>query len=172
VAIVAAFSLFVGPQLGIRYILPALPFLVILAAAAARDGVRWPRAPWLLAAWAVLSALSYHPHYIAYFNELIGHRVNAYRYLADSNLDWEDHDWYIARFLERHPTMTVAINPDRPQAGFILVSANQLVGILEPERHRWLRENFRPIGHVAYSHLLFRVSPEELARLPPSAFPP
>jgi hypothetical protein len=27
---------------------------------------------------------------MSYFNELIGRRVNAYRFLADSNLDWED----------------------------------------------------------------------------------
>jgi len=31
------------------------------------------------------------------------------------------------------------------------VGANQLVGIYGPERYRWLREHFSPIGHVAYS---------------------
>lgn len=169
VVIVAAFSLLVGPQLGIRYILPALPFLVILAGAALREGARWPRAPWVLAAWAVVSALSYHPHYIAYFNELIGPRVNAYRYLADSNLDWEDHDWFIERFRRRHPELTLVVEPEAPVAGDILVGANQLVGIFDPEKYRWLRERFRPVGHVAYSHLLFRVTPEELAALPPPA---
>jgi hypothetical protein len=29
-----------------------------------------------------------HPHYLAYFNELIGGPDNGYRYLVDSNLDW------------------------------------------------------------------------------------
>ena len=38
--------------------------------------------------------------------------------------------------------------------------------MFHPEKYRWLRENFRPVGHVGYSHLLFRITPEELAALP------
>ena len=41
--------------------------------------------------------------------------------------------------------------------------APQLVGVYGPERYRWLRENFTPLRHVAYSHLLFYVPPEKLA---------
>ena len=168
-AVVAfVFSTLVDPQLGIRYVMPALPFLVVLAGAAAREGARWRRLPWVLAVWATASALSYHPHSIAYFNELIGPRVNAYRYLADSNLDWEDHTYFIERFQRGHPELRLVVEPETPQAGDILVGANQLVGVLHPEKYRWLREHFRPVGHVGYSHLLFRVTPEELAALPPA----
>jgi hypothetical protein len=35
----------------------------------------------------VLSTLSIYPHYLAYFNELVGPR-NGYKVLVDSNLDW------------------------------------------------------------------------------------
>ena len=146
--------------------MPALPFLVVVAAAAAREGARWPRLPWVLAAWATASALSYHPHFIPYFNELIGPRVNAYRYLADSNLDWEDHTYFIERFQRRHPELRLVVEPETPQAGDILVGANQLVGVVHPGKYRWLREYFRPVGHVGYSHLLFRITPEELAAPP------
>lgn len=169
--VVLVFSTLVDPQLGIRYVMPALPFLVVLAAGAAREGARWPRLPWMLAAWATVSALSYHPHHIAYFNELIGRRVNAYRYLADSNLEWEDHTYFIERFQRDHPELRLVVNPEAPQAGDILVGANQLVGVLDPEKYRWLRERFQPVGHVGYSHLLFRITPEELAALPPPAPP-
>ena len=172
VAIVGVFSLFAAPQIGIRYVLPALPFLVLLAAGAAREDAPWRRAPWVLALWAAGSALSYHPHYIAYFNEIIGPRVNAYRYLADSNLDWEDHWYFIDRFRRGHPELHLVVDPETPRAGDVLVGANQLVGIFDPEKYRWLREHFRPVGHVAYSHLLFRVTPEELAALPPMPPPP
>ncbi len=119
----------------------------------------------------MVSALSYHPHYIAYFNELIGPRVNAYRYLADSNLEWEDHTYFIERYQRRHPELRLVVEPATPQAGDILVGANQLVGVIHPEKYRWLREHFRPVDHVGYSHLLFRVTPEELAALPPPAPP-
>jgi hypothetical protein len=42
------------------------------------------------------------------------------------------------------------------------VAANDLVGIRDPERYRWLRENFSPVEHVGYSYLLFRVAPDRL----------
>jgi hypothetical protein len=163
--VMAFFSLAVDAQLGIRYVLPALPFLTLAAARSAADlgGHRRWLVPVLLV-WHAGSTLSYHPHFVPYFNELIGHRVNAYRYLADSNLDWEDHAWWIAIYRRAHPE--VALHPPTPRAGWILVGANDLVGILDPERYRWLREGFRPVAHVAYAHLLFYVPPERLGATP------
>lgn len=157
------FSLLVEPQLGIRYILPAVAFLVLYgsAAAATTPGRRLLLVGALLA-WQAVSVLSYHPHYMSYFNELIGPRLNAYRFLADSNLDWEDRTWDIERFRMRHPEIFLVVEPSAPCSGWILVGANRLVGVYEPERYRWLRDNFRPVGHVGYSYLLFHVTPERL----------
>jgi hypothetical protein len=176
------FSLCVQPQLGIRYVLPAIPFLILAAARGAADGRGHRRVlvP-LLLLWQAGSTLSYHPHFVPYFNELIGRRVNAYRYLADSNLDWEDHGYYIEEFQRKHPEMDITIEPARgkPVPGWILVGANGLVGIFEPERFRWLREGFRPVREVAYSHLLYYIPPDRLRTLPearerpdPKASPP
>ena len=167
------FSLCVQPQLGIRYVLPALPFLILAAARGAADlrGYRRVLVPVLLL-WQAGSTLSYHPHFIPYFNELIGRRVNAYRYLADSNLDWEDHGYYIEAFQRKHPEMTITIEPPggQPVPGWILVGANGLVGIFEPERFRWLREGFLPVRQVTYSYLLYYVPPERVPS--PSSAPP
>ena len=152
-----------APQLGIRYLLPALPFVLIYAARSAAAESPGPRRiAGVLAVWCVLSALSYHPHYMSYFNELIGPRVNAYRFLADSNLDWEDRSYDIARFRAEHPEIDLVVDPEAPQAGWILVGANKLVGVYDPERYRWLRENFQPERHVGYSYLLFRIPPDRL----------
>jgi hypothetical protein len=162
-AFLLAFSLLVAPQLGIRYLLPALPFLTVCAASAASPAARAKGLVTAgLVAWSVASTLSYHPHYMSFFNELIGRRVNAYRYLADSNLDWEDRSRDIARFRRRHPEMRLIVEPEAPASGYVLVGANRLVGVYEPERYRWLRENFTPVGHVGYSYLLFEVTPERL----------
>jgi hypothetical protein len=163
------FSLCVDPQLGIRYVLPALPMLTLAAARGAADltGRRRWLVPVLLG-WQAVSTLSYLPHFIPYFNELIGRRVSAYRYLADSNLDWEDHAYFIAQFQRRHPEMRITIDPPAPRPGWILVGANDLVGIFDPERYRWLREGFTPVRHVAYAHLLFDVPPDRLGT-PPAA---
>jgi hypothetical protein len=155
----AFFSLLVEPQLGIRYLVPGLAFL-FLWAARAMDGD--PRLVAVLAAWAAVSALSYHPHYMSYFNELVGSRKNAWHFLADSNLDWEDRSYDIARYAAAHPDRPLVVEPETPQAGWVLVGANKLTGVYEPERYRWLRENFEPVDHVGYSYLLFHVSPEQL----------
>jgi hypothetical protein len=168
VAVVACFSLLATAQLGIRYLLPGLPTLILCGARGVAFATTTRRRVVVIAlfGWHTVSTLSYHPHYIAYFNELIGRRVNAYRYLADSNLDWEDHRYFIARFQARHPEMAVAVDPTAPQSGYVLVGANQLVGIYDPERYLWLRTYFTPVGHVAYGHLLFYVPPERLREMP------
>ena len=161
------FSLAVKPQIGVRYLLPMFPFLFVLAARCAvlASSRRARVALALLCAWYAGSSLSYHPHAMSYFNELIGSRLNAYRYLADSNLDWEDAFYSVSEFQRENPDKPFAYEPKEPQSGYILVSANELVGLFDPERFRWLRENFRPVGHVAYSHLLFYVPPERLREL-------
>jgi hypothetical protein len=87
----------------------------------------------------------------------------SYRYLADSNLDWEDRSAEIARYRLRHKDMDIAVEPPEPRAGYVLVSANSLVGLLGgPQRCEYLRR-LEPIDHVGYSFLLFHVTPEDLA---------
>jgi hypothetical protein len=157
--VIAFFSLLARPQLGVRYVLPALPFLFVYAARAVG---KWTSVNVALLAWYAVSTLSYHPHYMSYFNELIGPRINAYRFLADSNLDWEDRRYFVERFRQEHPEIPFVLAPAAPQTGWILVGANDLVGIFDADRFRWLREHFRPVRHVAYSYLLFYVD-----RLPP-----
>ncbi|MBI3932732.1 MAG: glycosyltransferase family 39 protein [Acidobacteria bacterium] len=161
------FTFWVVPQLGVRYLLPAIPFLFVYAGRSLAGSV----SPWrakavtALVAWYAASSLSYHPHFMSYFNELIGPRVNAYRFLADSNLDWEDRTHFLEEFRREHPETPFAFEPAGPQAGWVMVRVNSLVGIAgDPERYRWLRRHFRPVRHVAYSYLLFDVPPESLGR--------
>jgi hypothetical protein len=162
--VLAFFSLLAEPQLGIRYLLPGLPLLALFASASVA-GSLLPRLRLVVLAlllWFAGSSLSYMPHPMSYFNELIGRRIDAWRYLADSNLDWEDRTREIERYRAAHPERPLVLSPLEPQAGYVLVAANDLVGIRDPERYRWLRENFSPVEHVGYSYLLFRVAPDRL----------
>jgi len=81
-------------DIGLRYLLPAYPFLHIYAAQTAAPLRRQGR-PRLWGAvlspaiiWLVAGTLSVAPHYLAYFNETMGGPANAPLYLVDSNLDW------------------------------------------------------------------------------------
>jgi 4-amino-4-deoxy-L-arabinose transferase-like glycosyltransferase len=79
-------------DIGYRHILPLLPFLFVFASGVARsiELRSLPRAALflLLVAWYLVASLRIYPHYLAYFNELVGGPDNGWRYLVDSNLDW------------------------------------------------------------------------------------
>lgn len=95
---------------GVRYVLPMYPFVIagaiIAIAEAARelDGDRRRKVAiviGLLLAWHVAENLRTYPGYIAYFNQFIGRKANADRFLIDSNLDWGQdllrlRDWALA----------------------------------------------------------------------------
>ncbi len=75
-------------SIGLRYVLPAYPFLFVLAAGAV---LSLKRLKYLLLApmlWYVVGTAAIWPDHLAYFNESIGGPGNGYRYLVDSNLDW------------------------------------------------------------------------------------
>jgi len=74
-----------GHQLGIRLILPALPFGALLVARLAKAHLKTAT---ILIALAAAESLARFPHGIAFFNLAAGGPDNGLRYLADSNLDW------------------------------------------------------------------------------------
>ena len=169
------FNLLYRAQIGLRFFLIAFPLLCVLSG---RLVWYWPAASraWRLAVagagtYLLVSLLSYYPHFIPYFNELVRDRKLAYRILADSNLDWRQHLWYLERYLASHPR--AIIEPDGPTAGEIIVGANSLTGVAgQPEKFRWLRDNFTPVDHVAYSTLVYRVTPADLLLLGLLPLPP
>jgi hypothetical protein len=103
-------------------------------------------------------------------NELLPDRKLAYRVLADSNLDWGQDVAFVARYLEEHPE--VVWQPAEPTAGRILVGTNWLTGVFKRRHDTWLRDNFEPVDHLRYSHLLFEVSEAEAERLRRAATQP
>jgi len=81
-----------GMQLGIRYVLPVLPLLVVFAASLAecvthRAGLLLRLLAGLTVA-ALLASVRHHPHHLAYFNELAGGPDSGWHLLSDSNIDW------------------------------------------------------------------------------------
>jgi hypothetical protein len=193
------FNFFFNAQIGIRHVLPLFALATVFCGRLLAD----PASKWLqftaliLSAWVGVSTLSYYPHFLSYFNELVPDRKLAYRYLADSNLDWGGNQWYLAEYIRRHSGVVVdpgypadsnldwggnrylaeyirrhsrvVVVPGKPQAGRIVVPVNALVGIGNPEHYRWLREHFSPVDHIAYSYLVYDVPKEMLPQAPPDA---
>jgi 4-amino-4-deoxy-L-arabinose transferase-like glycosyltransferase len=160
--LVIMLSFFSRTQIGIRHILPALVISVILTGVAFKDFgrvSRWKRA--FLSAcllFTVVSTATYFPHLIPYFNEIVSDRKMAFKYLADSNLDWDQDLWIVDEFLRKNAD--VKLNPETPVSGRILVSANFLAGVRPLYADYWVRRRgLKPVAHVGYGHVLFFMPP-------------
>ena len=101
-----AFSLTSGLNIGHRHIIPVYPVLFVMAAGAAAwvtRPLRWLGAcVGLLTVWFAGESLWIRPHYLAYFNELVGPR-NAWKHVVDSSLDWGQDLPSVRRWLDAHP---------------------------------------------------------------------
>jgi dolichyl-phosphate-mannose-protein mannosyltransferase len=94
-------------DLGVRYILPMIPFLYLGVAlsvdrATHRFGRRALVPLAVLLLWHAGEAIATYPNYIGYFNECIGSNANADRYLIDSNLDWGQDLKRLAQWADAH----------------------------------------------------------------------
>jgi 4-amino-4-deoxy-L-arabinose transferase-like glycosyltransferase len=79
-------------DMGIRHVLPIMPFLIVLAAAGAitlsRQSRAWAWTVGALVALHVGSSLWAFPNYLPYSNEIFGGPNQTYRSLADANVGW------------------------------------------------------------------------------------
>jgi len=177
-------------NIGHRHLLPLYPPLLALAGASA--GWLTTRAGrgliGVALAWLIVAHVRIHPHYLAYFNELVGGPANGHRFLADSNLDWGQDLLRLAAYARQHPSEPIKLAyfgsapptyylpcealpsyfPFRPVAelapGTYVVSATQLVGVYDPE----LRPTFwTPDACRAYAQLA-----RMAARVPAPEAPP
>jgi hypothetical protein len=177
-------------QIGIRYILMIFPFLFVFASRiitgwqAYKLGYRILIV--VLTIYLLISNLYYFPHYISYFNELVTNRTLSYQILADSNLDWGQNKNYLQDYLQKHPNALFIrydgenklnlvignqkVSPEQISLGnptnLLVIEANQLIGITTDSNHfYWLRSSRQPIAHLAYSYLIFNISPEDAANI-------
>ena len=163
-------------NIGIRHVLPIFPLLaVVVGVQAARSSRSIRIVTWVLCGWLVFVAFRAHPHYIAYFNELVGGPANGQNYLVDSNFDWGQDgkrlkQWMAANKVEHvyldyfgtgvaieyHKIPNTRVTPDQARQlrdGWLVVSATQL---MRPE-YDWLRER-APTARIADTLFVYRIS--------------
>jgi hypothetical protein len=81
-------------NIGVRHLLPVFPFTILLVSKTIFGFFKQPylRAKYILLSllliWQTVSVISVYPHFLAYFNELVGGPTKGYLYVTDSNLDW------------------------------------------------------------------------------------
>jgi hypothetical protein len=87
-------------QIGVRHVLPVIPFVYLFAAFHLHRGVRsFALVPLILLAAVETSVTPYD--YLPFFNQLVGGPVNGSKYLADSNLDWGQDVARLSNYIKR-----------------------------------------------------------------------
>ena len=181
-ALFFASSMFSSIDIGYRNILPVLPLaFVYTSKVAAQANARVVRAALaVLGVWLALGTILVGPHYLAYFNELVGGSNNGYKYLADSNLDWGQDLKNLKRYVDAHRVTTVYLDyfgaadpgysgirslplPDTQPAAdaplaYYAVSATSLLRVYAPGGGPidWIAAQ-RPVDKVGFSIFIYRL---------------
>ncbi len=121
------FSIRSSLNIGVRHILPTIPFIYALTARQIAFwikggiteriknyqgfwqilGLHWGRLKRtvviiLFLFWAATSVIFVYPSFLAYFNEIAGGPDNGYKLVVDSNLDWGQDIVRLAQFIEKN----------------------------------------------------------------------
>lgn len=159
-ALYTALVMMSGIDIGVRYFLPAFPFLLILGGALlarlTRLGRGWLMAVVFLLCWVGLEAVRAYPDQMSYMNQLARGRPHWY-YLSDSNLEWGDDVPDLAQYLRGHGETKVSgallggyrtlgfygveyvdalslPDPKTPATHYVAIGASFLNGSTVPER--------------------------------------
>lgn len=105
-AVLVLASMNTGMNHHVRYVMPVLPFLYILAAGLMTRAGAWPRwrrgATIVLVAFAALSSAWNYPHSMSYFNEAAGGSRGGIYHLNNSNIDWGQDLLLLKDWQQRH----------------------------------------------------------------------
>ena len=98
---------FTADNLGVRYLIPCLPFLFIFASRLspqAASAGRWARTALAAAlVWILVEFAAVWPDHLSYFNEITGVPPRGVEWLDDSNLDWGQGLIQLRDYLQERP---------------------------------------------------------------------
>ena len=101
-------------NIGYRHLLPVLPLLFIFVGRLAC--IEWRRsqkltwAAGIAVVWLVVGSLQIRPHYLTFFNELVGGPDRGYKVLLDSNLNWGQELIELRDYLARENIASVKLS--------------------------------------------------------------
>jgi len=104
-------------NIGVRHLMPIMPFMYILAASSVK---KWKQSATfnktlktyligLLTAWFFVDMIFAYPFYLSYFNEFVGTK-NGWQYVTDSNYDWGQDLKRLDTFVEENNINRIAVD--------------------------------------------------------------
>jgi hypothetical protein len=156
------FSFFFRTQVGYRYVLMLVPLACLLAARGWTMALGAPRTGLVLAVvsfFTLAETVPYREHPLAFTNAIVSDKRLAFRYLADSNLDWGQDSDAIVAWVARERAMR---DPYHLLPGTNVFGASLVAGVWYPERYEHLRTSYRaPDEAPFYSHVVWKLDPRE-----------
>ena len=153
------FSFFYNSQVGIRHIIMIFPLLYVLLGRVADQLLGKKLLASGLALYSMATFYYYFPNLIAYSNEFLFPKTNAYKIMADSNLDYGQSYFLAKDYIRKHPGIRFA--DTLPAAGKQLLRINLYLDLNNEHQYRWIKP-FKPVGQVAHSYLLFDIKKEQI----------
>jgi len=108
-------------NIGLRHIIPAIPFTYILVALAIskiyKNLDNYPKSKkafkvmvFFMLTWQALAIFKAYPYYISYYNEIIGGSKNGYKIATDSNYDWGQDLGELKDFIEKNKIEKIKVS--------------------------------------------------------------
>jgi hypothetical protein len=173
--------------LGVRYLLPVFPLLMVFAGGLVSFLGERKWAPWLL--WALLgwhistSAIAF-PHHLSYFNEFVGGSSHGMDWLDDSNVDWGQDLKALKKVVDQRGIESITlysfsrfdnpeyysihcIRPTHDEWAAIVASSHPPAGVYAVSAHWLARQKglgvdwmhrFPVIARIGYSMFVFQIS--------------
>lgn len=194
-----AFTLKGSLNIGIRHLIPTIPFVLLMIAYLAypifNSAKKYLVQKVLLAVLAlflVASTMSYYPGFIGYFNESVP-KDQRYNYLVDSSLDWGQDLLRLKKYTEDNNIKSIKVDyfggsqvsyylPQAaewhsaygPTTGWLAISAtfyqsSKLYGEKEGKWSYGWLDNIKPTATIGGSILVFNVTIQDLKDHPPKS---
>lgn len=191
-----AFTLKGSLNIGIRHLMPTIPFMLLFIGKSMKRYVsgehitKQAYVVWALVLFMAVETISYFPQYISYFNVLIP-RGERYKYLVDSSLDWGQDLYRLRDFVNDNNIKSIKVDyfggsvppyyiPESvewhssygPTTGWLAVSATyfQSSKLYGPKEGKWdyeWLESFEPEAIIGGSILVYNITSEDLSNHPP-----
>lgn len=132
-----AITAFADP-LGVRYLLPVFPPLMIFSAGLVKSFIRKRVASWViwgLLVWHIASSVAAFPHHLSYFNELAGGPSHGWEWLGDSNVDWGQELKTLKKTMDQRKIATITL----ALASFYDNPAYYGISCIRPTNEEWIR---------------------------------
>jgi hypothetical protein len=167
VLLLGYFSLAFHAQIGLRYVLMALPIAYVIAGAGLASlpsRPRWTLLGGLVVATALIENAVYFGNPLSFTNAAVQPKRLAYRLLADSNIDWGQNRERLAGWLAEREWNAARIDPVHLLPGRNVIGLNALAGVFDFEQYRWVREHLEPGGHLGHTYLWYLVDDDTFNR--------